>query len=188
MVSDTLGNDPAIYAFEIDDVLYQKRDYILQVFYLFANFLDYTEGTSQASALVEYMKKRYEENGPLDDIVVVTETLAHFGLSDSFLDNYQRLRANATLPLKLYLKPSTKALFKTILAGDKAITILTDGNPVEQLNKLKHIDWEEFSFYLPSLKVYFIQELTFRNINPIDYIGQEYNVRTADIRVIRQLK
>ncbi len=187
MSSDILIQHHSVVAFEIDDVLFPKREYILQVFYLFANFLDYNEGTSRASDLVEFMKDRYDEQ-EIDEIIVVKEMLIHFEIPDSYLENFERLRANATLPLKLYLKPATKSKFKEILAQNKAITILTDGNPVEQLNKLKHIDWEEFSFYLPSLKVYFIQELRFRNINPIDYIGQEYNVTSEDILVIHQLK
>jgi len=177
----------AVYAFELDDVLYPKRDYILQVFYLFANFLDYSEGTERASSVVDFMKGKYEEFDEQNEIRVVEQTLTYFGLAASYLENFERLRANASLPLKLFLKDETKKLFKDVLEKKKVITILTDGNPVEQLNKLKHIDWEEFSFYLPSLKVYFIQELKFRNINPIDYIGQEYDVAYDDVYVVNQL-
>lgn len=187
MSSRILSQGHSVYAFEIDDVLFPRREYILQVYYLFANFVDYTEGTSRASSLVDFMKETYDRDKENDAIEVVKETLAHFELPGTYLDNFERLRANATLPLKLFLTPQTKLLFKEIIAAGKVVTILTDGNPVEQLNKLKHIDWGEFSSYLSSLKVYFVQELRFRNINPIDYIGLEYGVKAADILVLRQL-
>ncbi|MEJ5052826.1 hypothetical protein [Sphingobacterium sp. MYb382] len=44
--------DKSVYVFEIDDILFPKRDYLLQVYYLFANFIEYTEGKSIAKELV----------------------------------------------------------------------------------------------------------------------------------------
>ncbi|MGO1242544.1 MAG: HAD family hydrolase [Sphingobacterium sp.] len=187
MSNSILSQGHSVYAFEIDDVLFPRREYILQVYYLFANFVDYTEGTSRASSLVDFMKAAYERDEDNVGVDVVKETLAHFELPVSYLENFERLRANATLPLKLFLTPQAKLLFKEIIATGKVVTILTDGNPIEQLNKLKHIDWGEFTSYLSSLKVYFVQELRFRNINPIDYIGLEYGVKATDILVLRQL-
>src|SRR5690606_40053675 len=59
---------------------------------------------------------------------------------------------------------------------------------VEQLNKLKHIDWQELARFLPSLKVFFLRELIFRNINPIDFLKEEYQVSADEISIFKEEK
>lgn len=179
-----MDRNKSVYLFEIDEVLYPLRDYLLQVYYLFSNFVEYTEGRPIAKELLEFMKNTFEEKGAT---AVIPETLTQFQLSDSYVENFERLRANAHLPLKLFLKDETKQLLLSLFKDDKQVGILTDGNPVEQLNKLKHVDWQELSSFLPSLKVFFTTELLFRNINPIDYLVQEYHVVEDDIVIVKAL-
>ncbi|MBD1420305.1 HAD hydrolase-like protein [Sphingobacterium chuzhouense] len=173
--------DKSVYVFEIDDVLYPKRDYLLQVYYLFSNFVEYTEGRPLATEIVRFMKQTLEIAG---ESTVLQKTIAHFELSEKYHENFERLKANAHLPLKLILKDDIKTLLLSLFEKGKKVGILTNGNPVEQLNKLKHIDWQELSEFLPSLKVFFIRELAFRSIEPIDYLVGEYNVSADEIHVI----
>lgn len=182
MQHETFSFDHAAYVFEIDDVLYPKQDYLLQVYYLFANFVEYTEGRSLAKDMIDFMKEALERIGEEE---VLAETIAHFGLLDSYRENFERLKANAHLPLKLILKDSTKSLMQALFERKKQVGILTDGNPVEQLNKLKHIDWQELTSFLPSLKVFFIQELRFRNIRPIDFLQEEYALSADEIMIVK---
>ncbi|WDF68110.1 HAD family hydrolase [Sphingobacterium oryzagri] len=176
-----IDREKLVYVFEIDEVLFPERDYLLQVYYLFSNFVEYTEGRAIAKDLLDYMKRVFEEKGAS---AVIPETLEHFQLADSYVENFERLRANAHLPLKLFLKEEAKALLLSLFGAGKQVGLLTDGNPVEQLNKLKHMDWQELQAHLPSLKIFFTKELLFRNINPIDYLVQEYNVAEEDIIVV----
>lgn|SRR5690606_13030876 len=182
MQHETFSFDYSAYVFEIDDVLYPKRDYLLQVYYLFANFVEYTEGRSLAKDMIDFMKEALETIGEEE---VFPTTIAHFGLLDSYRENFERLKANAHLPLKLILKDSTKNLMQALFERKKQVGILTDGNPVEQLNKLKHIDWQELTSFLPSLKVFFIQELRFRNIQPIDFLQEEYALSADEILIVK---
>lgn len=175
--------DKAVYTFEIDDVLYPKRDYLLQVYYLFSNFVEFTEAQVMGADIVAFMKEVYEAEGEKE---VVNKTLAHFNLPTTYLENYERLKANAHLPLKLFLKKETKELLDTLFKHGKQVAILTDGNPVEQLNKLKHIDWEELSPYSRSLRVFFNDELNFRNIVPIKYIAEQYGVEEDEILSVNE--
>lgn len=173
--------DKSVYVFEIDDVLYSKRDYLLQVYYLFSNFVEFTEGRSLSNEMVAFMKKTFEAAG---EEAVLPQTVAHFKLDEVYCENFERLKANAHLPLKLILEDDIKTLLLSLFEKGKKVGILTDGNPVEQLNKLKHVDWQELSNFLPSLKVFFIRELEFRNINPIDFLVEEYQVSADEIQVL----
>ena len=42
------------FIFELDNVLYPEKDYLLQVYYLFASFLEYTEAFPPAADLTEF--------------------------------------------------------------------------------------------------------------------------------------
>lgn len=183
MNNEAFSFDKSVYVFEIDNVLYPKGDYLLQIYYLFSNFVEYTEGRPLAKEIVGFMKETFETVG---EKPVLSKTIAHFELNERYLENFERLKANAHLPLKLILKEDIKTLLLSLFGKGKTVGILTDGNPVEQLNKLKHIDWQELSGFLPSLKVFFIRELEFRNINPIDYLVGEYHVTADDIQIIAE--
>lgn len=170
--------DKSVYLFEIDDILFPKRDYLLQVYYLFANFIEYTEGKSIAKELVEFMKNSYEEEG---ERTVLEKTLAQFQLPTTYVDNFERLKANANLPLRLLVPEETKSLLQELHAKDKKLAILTDGNPVEELNKLKHIDWQDLGPIRDQLRVFFTKELVFRELEPLAFIAEAYAVSVEDI-------
>ena len=181
IMSDIIIPDKSVYVFEIDDVLYPKRDYLLQVYYLFSNFVEYSEGRPLSQEILAFMKDTFESDGEEE---VLSRTINHFQLDAAYCENFERLQANAHLPLKLLLKDTVKNRLLTLFEQGRQVGILTDGNPVEQLNKLKHIDWQELSAFLPSLKVFFIKELTFRHINTIDYLVEEYRVSADEIEII----
>ena len=181
MEDKVMDRDKSVYVFELDDVLYPAQDYVLQVYYLFANFVEYTEGRELAKELLAFMKECYACHG---EEQVLSKTLTHFALPEHYLENYERLKANAHLPLKLLLKDEVKANLLSLFEQGKNVGVLTDGNPVEQLNKLKHIDWAELGSYLPSLRVFFIRELKFRGLEPVEFLASTYDVPVAEIQVI----
>lgn len=170
-----------VYCFELDDVLYPKKDYLLQVYYLFANFVAFTEGLSSVQDMTEFMKNTYLNQGEDRVFPLLQET---FGIDKNYAENFRRLQANAQLPLKLILFEEIERLLLSLHDKQKRIAILTRGNPLEQLNKVKHIAWGEFDKYKNLLKVYFIDELQFRKIDPIGYIAEDFGVPMSQIHVI----
>lgn len=167
-----LPKDKKVYAFELDDVLFPRRDYILQVYYLFAQFVDFTEGKNAALEIVDFMKDTYESAGEEG----MVEKMQHqFKLTKDYTENFARLLANAHLPAKLFLYDDVRDVIVQLQNNQKYVAVLTKGNPVEQLNKLRHIDWQGLD---NALKVYFVDELHYRNLNPIDYLAKDYSVQT----------
>ncbi|TDQ82801.1 HAD family hydrolase [Sphingobacterium yanglingense] len=184
MKLDELSLDKSLYLFELDDVLFSKREYLLQVYYLFGSFYEFTEGTVKASEMAEFMKKVYDHHG---EAAVFPATQTMYGIDSKYEDNFNRLIANAQIPLRLLvLEPVAKLLLR-LVEGEKQIAVLTKGNPVEQLNKLRFIDWGEADKVKESLKVYFIDELEFKSFNPIDYIAEEYHLPKDQILIINEL-
>lgn len=176
--------DKDLYLFELDDVLFPRRDYIIQVYYLFSSFYEFTEGTVEANTMAQFMAKIYDLHGE-SEVYLATKTM--FNIDDKYEENFHRLIANAQIPLKLELSLQVRDLLLDLTNSTKQIAILTKGNPTEQLNKLRFIDWGPFDKLKESLKVYFVDELEFRNLDPLAFIAKEYNLEIHNITYINNL-
>ncbi|MGB3066456.1 HAD family hydrolase [Sphingobacterium thalpophilum] len=167
-----------VYVFELDDVIFPKKDYLLQVYYLFANFIEFTETFPPQGELVEFMKNHLETQG---EQLLFERTQEAFGFDKKYKENFERLHVNAVLPLRLHLFDHIVTLFSQLRDEGKQICILTKGNPLEQLNKVKFVDWGEFA---DMIKVYFKDELLFRQIDPLEYLADEFSVEPAAIQFV----
>ena len=144
--------DNEAFFFELDNVLYPEKDYQLQVYYLFAQFIEYGEQVD-AQPIIRFMENTYLEEGH-DGIF--EKTAAQFDLDAKYSINFDLLQQNARLPLKLLLyAPVLKFLQEVIAAGKKPF-LLTAGDPLKQLNKIKQIEWNGAEQHLV---VYFANEI-----------------------------
>ncbi|WP_286859514.1 MULTISPECIES: HAD family hydrolase [Sphingobacterium] len=167
-----------VYVFELDDVIFPKKDYLLQVYYLFANFIEFTETFPSQGDLVNFMKNHLENQG---EESLFEHAQATFGFDMKYKENFERLHVNAVLPLKLHLFDHITTLFSQLSAAGKIICILTKGNPLEQLNKVRFVDWGVFS---DRIKIYFEDELVFRKIDPMSFLAQEFAVNSSAIQFV----
>lgn len=140
------------FVFELDDVLFPGRDYLLQVYYLFASFLEYTETFPPAADLTDFMKKAYESHG---ETQLFDKAMEVFGFDAKYRENFERLHAKARLPLKLLLFDNARTFLEEAVADGKQIIVITGGNPEMQYNKLGQIDWGVLAKHV---RVYFAEE------------------------------
>lgn len=147
--------DPAKkgFIFELDNVLYPEREYLLQVYYLFANFIEFTETVPTSKELIEFMKTAYETHGPAGLFERASEM---FGIDQKYKENFEKLHYTARLPLKLVLYNSMLALLQEMVVDRKQIFLVTSGKPEVQLNKIKQTEWNGLESYLT---VYFADEI-----------------------------
>lgn len=167
--------DKKAVIFDFDDVLYPQRDFLLQVYYLFAHFVEFENGEALAEELIQTFKSEYESSGAegIFDRVQVT-----FPIIAEFFENFERLHHQAQLPLKLHLYPGMENLLRELVRDHKFILILTGGDPLGQLNKIKQVDWKGLEHHL---KVYFEDELKFTQSEPIEFISSELNLSPSDM-------
>ncbi len=150
---NNLDQSKKAYIFEFDNLLYPEKDYLLQVYYLFANFVEYTEAFPPATELVEFMKKAFEHHGKER---LFDKVLDVFAIDEKYRENFERLHKTARLPLKLLLFDDKYQLLKDMLADGKEILIVTGGDPAMQLNKVGQTDWQGLA---PNIRLYFADEL-----------------------------
>ncbi|MDO7743618.1 MAG: haloacid dehalogenase, partial [Pedobacter sp.] len=152
MSSNEYINAHDAFIFELDDVIYPEKDYLLQVYYLFAQFMEYTEQTD-GSQMIRFMQDTYAREG---EAGLFAKTAVHFNLPEKYQSNYDLLHQNARLPLKLLLFAPVLAFMPEVIAAGKRLFLLTDGDPDMQLNKIKQLEWNGIEKYMA---VYFTEEI-----------------------------
>jgi FMN phosphatase YigB (HAD superfamily) len=166
------------FVFELDNVLYPEKDYLLQVYYLFASFLEYKE-LLDAKVLTKLMTDTYEHEGSSNIFNRVQEK---FLIDEAYRYNFNLLHATARLPLKLLLYKDVLALLQEIVIDRKQIFILTNGNPEEQLNKIKQTEWHGLENYLTC---YFADEIMPKpEPDALHYILKTHELERRDVLMI----
>lgn len=141
------------FIFELDNVLYPEKDYLLQVYYLFANFIEVSETVVTAEELIGFFATDYEALGEKGRFERASQL---FGIDKKYQSNFDKLHYTARLPLKLLLYKPMLELLQNMVVDRKQIFIVTNGNPEVQLNKIKQVEWNGLEKYLT---VYFADEI-----------------------------
>lgn len=167
------------FIFELDNVLYPEKDYLLQVYYLFAQFIEYTETVPFASELTDFFRLSYEKNGAEG---IFDRARDAFSLDEKYREEFQRLHQTARLPLKLLLYKASLSLLQEIVTDRKHIFLVTNGDPEQQLNKIRQIEWAGLENYLT---VYFANESKPKpETDVLDIIYIRHNLLRKDLLII----
>ncbi|MGZ3752039.1 MAG: HAD family hydrolase [Mucilaginibacter sp.] len=168
------------FVFELDDVLYPEKDYLYQVYYLFGSFLEYTEQI-EAKEATDYMVVTYLEQSKDS---VFENLMGKFNLDEKYKANFDHLGKTAKLPLKLLLYEDMLKLLQEIVVDRKKIFVVTNGDPDQQLNKIKQTDWNGLE---PYLTCYFANEMRPKpETDAIDLLIKDHNLQRRNIVMIGQ--
>lgn len=166
------------FIFELDNVLYPEKDYLYQVYYLFANMLEYTDQTD-ATTTTNLMVDTYITQGA---DAVYDAVKASLGINEKYRAGLATMMINAKLPLKLLLYQNMLTLLQEVVMDRKKLFIVTNGNPLQQLNKIKHMEWHGLE---PYLTCYFANETTAKPEPDVLFsLMQEHDLQRRDLVMI----
>lgn len=169
------------FIFELDDVLFPKQDYTIQVYYLFANLLEYAEQKPASSELSEFLKQTYLKEG---ESTIFEKAAEKFAIDKKHEESFKSLHVNAKLPLKLLLYKEMLSLLTYLIGEEKSVFILTKGNPLMQFNKIKQIEWNGLDQFI---KAYFSDEIALKSeLEPLTYILRENNISPNEVVFINR--
>jgi FMN phosphatase YigB (HAD superfamily) len=175
--SDIDGRKKA-FLFELDNVIYPEKDYLLQVYYLFASFMEYTD-LKDAKAMTDLMAATYYETG---NAAVFNAIKEKFGIDEKYRVNFLHLLLTTKLPLKLLIYKDVLNLMQELVIDRKQLFIVTNGNPTQQLNKIKQIEWNGLEAYLTC---YFAEEIKPKpEPDVVDQLIKDHNLQRRDIVMI----
>lgn len=168
------------FIFDLDNVIYPERDYLLQVYYLFAQFMEYTEQMN-AQEMVDFMKTEFEKSG---EAGIFEKTAAKFDIGTPYIENFDLLHRNARLPLKLVLFEPVMRFMQDLVVDRKQLFLLVSGDPEQQLNKIRQMEWAGLEQYL---RVYFADEIAPKpSIESLEYLIERHMLTKEDILLIGQ--
>jgi len=173
-----IDKNKTAFIFELDDVIYPEKDYLYQVYYLFASLLEYTE-LIDAKETTNLMINTYTTKGKEFVFENLKEVLH---IDEKFRNNFNNLLDTVKLPLKLLVYKDILNLLQEIVVDRKKVFIVTNGNPAQQLNKIKQTEWHGLE---PYLIAYFADE-TFPKPEPdvINLLIKDHDLRRRDILMI----
>jgi FMN phosphatase YigB (HAD superfamily) len=166
------------FVFELDNVIYPEKDFLYQVYYLFASFIEYTE-LLDAKAITDLMVNTYTTEGK---DAVFNKVKEEFGIGEKYRINFQHLLLTVKLPLKLLVYQSVLDLMQEVVIDRKKLFIVTNGNPAQQLNKIKQTEWHGLEAYLTC---YFAEEtLSKPEPDVLHLLMQDHDLARKDIVMI----
>ncbi len=150
MFEEVCKNKKAV-VFDFDNTLYPEKDYLYQVYYLIGQFIEYQEG-HEHERVTRFLVDEFEKSGRKN---LFDKLIERYSLAPEYMENCLRLLRTAKLPLKLVLFENMKDLLKKLIADEKKIFILTNGNPEQQFNKIMQVEWHGLQHHI---QVYFSNE------------------------------
>jgi FMN phosphatase YigB (HAD superfamily) len=166
------------FIFELDDVLYPEKDYLYQVYYLFTAFLEYTE-LINAKEATSLMVDTYLSEGKE---MVFDRLKEKFNIDEKYRFNFNHLNITAKLPLKLLLDQNMLNLMQDIVIDRKQLFILTNGDPAQQLNKIKQTEWHGLE---PYLTCYFADETAPKpETDSVDLLIKDHKLQRRNVLMI----
>jgi phosphoglycolate phosphatase-like HAD superfamily hydrolase len=162
--------------FGLDNVLYPEKDYLLQVYYLFSEFISYSE-QMDAKEILAYMTNEYATNG---EEAIFEKTAEKFNIPLKYSDNFILLHQTARLPLKLLLYQQILSFLQELVVERIAIFLLVDGKPEEQINKIKQLEWHGLEQHL---KVYFTAEFETKS-ESLNFIINQHQLTKKDLLMV----
>lgn len=164
--------------FGLDNVLYPEKDYLLQVYYLFAEFISYTE-QMDAKKILAFMTEEYTAYG---EVNIFNKTAEKFNIPLKYSSNFILLHQTARLPLKLLLYQQILSFLQELVVERLDIFLLVDGKPEMQINKIKQLEWHGLEQYL---KVYFSEEFENKpSTKSLEFIINQHQLKKEEILIV----
>jgi len=163
------------FIFELDNVLYPEKDYLFQVYYLFAGYLEYLH-LIDATEATSLMVDTFNNDGKKAVFAAVQKK---YGLDNKYQIHFNFLMDTANVPLKLLLYQSMLELMQDIVVDRKKLFIVTNGNAARQLNKIKHMEWHGLEQFL--ICYFACEVLPKPEPDIINKILADHNLRRGDI-------
>lgn len=177
MITEKLLTEKKAFIFELDEVLYPEKDYLLQVYYLFAQFIEYGEQINGAE-IVAFMQQTYTDD-PSQATEIFQKTIAKFNIPEKYQLNFDLLLQNARLPLKLLLFNRMLLFLNEISNQDKQLYLFVSGDPAMQLNKIRQMEWNGLE---RNLVVYFAEESVPKpSPEGLDNILKKHNLKNNEV-------
>ena len=126
--------------FDLDNTLYEEKDYLNAAYSAIGHWV-FSQNKNQTAILYAiWLQQNFEKHGRQG---LFNRFLEQFELSSELLPGMLQILRSVQIKTPLNLYPELYALPEKITRSDIKYFIVTNGNPEQQLNKIRQINWEK---------------------------------------------
>jgi HAD superfamily hydrolase (TIGR01549 family) len=137
-MTDQLFDTYHDFIFDLDNTLYREEDYLFAAYKNIAQYLG-IKYRFVPDVLFDFLADDFRTNGHSG---VFDRFLGNFSIPVSEMEHLLSLQRTVECEIPLSLFPASAALLKQLIALQKKIFIITNGNVQQQQNKIRQINWE----------------------------------------------
>lgn len=170
--------DYSLVIFDLDNTLYDENIYLFRAYEEIAFYLSQKYAHVLEYEINHFLKNEFLKNGRES---LLNKLFIAFDINDE-LKNCLKIMRTVQFQQKITLTNRGKVLVEKAISQSKVI-ILTNGNPMQQKNKIKQIDWGNFS---KDIEVIYANEYEPKPSSKVfeDYISKSYNVQSEKVLMI----
>lgn len=137
-----------VFIFDLDNTIYNEEEYLFQGYAAIARFLAGVSGVINEEAFFQELKNIFLKEGRTN---LFNKVVKKFHLDHSLVSDCISILHTFEITDKLKINLKIKPLLAELKRANKHIFILTNGNPTQQKNKVKNIEWGELIDYFQVL-------------------------------------
>ena len=135
-ISDFYGFN--LYIFDLDNTIYQEEDYLFQGYQAIAEYFALKDSSLNTTDLFLILKNIYREEGREK---LFNKFLKTINIDDSHIPICLKILRTFNPANKLLINSIVKTFISNLITRGKIIFVLTNGNTLQQKNKIKNIKW-----------------------------------------------
>lgn len=128
----------SLYIFDLDNTIYQEEDYLFQGYSSIAEYFTKIDSSRNTTKLLQILKNIYQTEGR-DQLF--NKFLKTINLDDSHIAICLNILRTFDPGEKILIYSIVRTLLSYLINKKKIIYVLTNGNTLQQKNKIKNIDW-----------------------------------------------
>ena len=125
------------FLFDLDNTLYPEIKYLDEAYLNISKFLE-NKTSIKSENIYEFLISRFKNKGRCN---LFNEMFYHFKIDSIFLDDILTVLRNYKTQNKISLYPNYYDILPIIINNSKKVFVITNGNVIQQKNKVKNIEW-----------------------------------------------
>lgn len=129
----------SLFIFDLDNTIYNEEDYLFQAYSAICDrFAGVTQGHDKKS-LFNLMMKIYRKEGR-DKLF--DKFLTRAGIGEGHLEECLKILRTFNPEKQIEIYSRSEKILRFLIERDKKIFVLTNGNPGQQKNKIRNLQWK----------------------------------------------
>jgi len=166
------------YLFDLDNTIYNEKFYLFKCYKKISEFLETEKNIPQSESL-RFLINTFISEGRES---LFDKLFNKFSIENHYLNDLLSILRQIQFGTKIKMFLITKQMINKLAENNKELFIVTNGNLLQQKNKISQIDWEGMLHYF---EIIYADEICPKpSIHLFDHIRKKYNVVTESSLII----